>query len=501
MPHRNREKRAAKKAQAEEQALAQARADAQLQEQIRTQAEEQALAQARAETQAQMQAQAQAHAQAQAQMQAQIQAQAQALAQAQAQAQARPHPQPQPQPQPQSQPYYEEKDSGHDNYKKRRGKKYDDYDDYDDDDYYDDDYYDDDDDYDDDPPKRRGRGAIVAIIVIVAILAGGYYGLTTFYSRSLAPVDPNDTREVTIVIPEGASTASIASILSTRGLIRNTYVFRYHSQRMEYSGEFKYGEYTLSKSMSVDEIAEQLMEGVVYAATKTFTIVEGLHIRQVAQALVQQGIVSESDFFDEVENGVFYYDFLADCPPGRDRLEGFLYPETYEVFEDVTAYEVIDKMLSEFNSRFKPEYYGRAEELGMTVREVVTLASIVERESVVASERPLMAGVFHNRIEQGMRLESCATVQYILPEPKEHLLIADTQIESPYNTYLIDGLPPGPICSPRMASIEAALYPDENEYIFFVLADTLDGTHMFSTDYNEFERNKAAYYRAVDALE
>ena len=135
--------------------------------------------------------------------------------------------------------------------------------------------------------------------------------------------------------------------------------------------------------------------------------------------------------------------------------------------------------------------------MGMSVREVVTLASIVERESVVAEERPIMARVFLNRLEQDMLLESCATIQYILGEPKEYITIADTQIESPYNTYLHRGLPPGPICNPRIASVQAVLFPDNNDYLFFVLSPALDGSHRFSADYNEFLQNKDEYYAAV----
>jgi UPF0755 protein len=251
--------------------------------------------------------------------------------------------------------------------------------------------------------------------------------------------------------------------------------------------------------MNLDAMAEALMTGGNRAATKRFTIPEGYNITQIARTLEEAGICWKEDFYNEVEFGNFAYSFLADCPPGKERLEGFLYPETYEVYEDATAHDVVGKMLAQFDSLFKPEFYTQAESRGLSVRDVVTMGSIIERESLAAEERPLMAGVFYNRLAQGMKLESCATIQYILGEPKQFLTNADTQIESPYNTYLHEGLPPGPICNPRMASIEAALYPDDNEYIFFVLSPDLDGTHRFSADYNEFLRNKDAYYAAEAA--
>ena len=367
------------------------------------------------------------------------------------------------------------------------------YDDDEDDDYYDD-------DYEDERPKRR-RGlhpALTALIVTVAILACGYYGLTKYYASALEPVSPGDTRDVLVIISEGSSTTAIAKTLRDRNLIKSEYVFRIHCQRMEYDGKFKYGEYTLNRNMSVDDIVEVLIKGVALASTKKFTIPEGYNITQIARVLAEQGIVSQTDFYEVIRDGVFDYAFLADCPPGDERLEGFLYPETYEIYTDATAHDVVSKMLAQFDALFKDEYYARAEELGLSVRDIVTMGSIVERESVKPEERPVMARVFYNRLEEGMKLESCATIQYILGEPKEYLTNADTQIESPYNTYLHEGLPPGPICNPRIASVEAALFPDDNDYLFFVLSDALDGSHKFSRDYNEFLKNKEAYYKAVE---
>ena len=361
------------------------------------------------------------------------------------------------------------------------------------DEYDEEDYYDE----EDEPRRRRGpHPALIAFIVTVAIVAGGFYWLNSAYDRAISPVDPGNYAEVTIEIPEGASTTTIASILNHYGLISNELFFRIHSKRMGFDEKYKHGVFTLNRSMDVNEIANVIIKGTL-ANTKRFTIPEGYNTVQIAAALQEQGIITEAEFYEEVRNGVFDYLFLADVPLGDKRLEGFLYPETYEVFDDASAHDVINIMLHQFDQLFHPEYYTRAEDMGMSVREVVTLASIVERESVVAEERPIMARVFLNRLEQDMLLESCATIQYILGEPKEYLTIADTQIESPYNTYLHRGLPPGPICNPRIASIQAVLFPDNNDYLFFVLSPALDGSHRFSADYNEFLQNKDEYYAAV----
>ncbi|MDR1815094.1 MAG: endolytic transglycosylase MltG [Clostridiales Family XIII bacterium] len=360
--------------------------------------------------------------------------------------------------------------------------------------------------------KRRGvRPAVPVIVVFAVIIVGGFYGFNKAFDNEIAAQAPGNEEPVTIDIPSGATTTDIAGILKDGGLIGSdsvfnkavdkvlgrTFLYKAFSKKQGYDGLYKEGRYTVTKSMDADEIAAVIIAGNL-AETKRFTIPEGYNNTQIAKRLAEEGICDEAAFWDEVANGVFDYRFLEGCPEGNERLEGFLYPETYEVYADASAHDVIDKMLAQFDKLYLPLYYDRAAQMEMSVRDVVTMGSIIERESVVASERPLMAGVFYNRLAQGMRLESCATIQYILGEPKEFLTNADTQIESPYNTYLHDGLPPGPICNPRMASIEAALYPDENDYVYFVLSPSLDGTHNFSADYNEFLRNKDAYYAVVE---
>lgn len=344
--------------------------------------------------------------------------------------------------------------------------------------------------------KKRRWIAPVVILVILAILGGGAGFGYSIYLNSQKPVDVSDTEMRKVVIEQGSSTGDIAAVLESAGLIRNTTLFKLYSKLEHFDGQYRAGTYGLSRAMSTLEIIETIIAGVS-ADVKRFTIPEGYNTLQTMKALVEAGLVTEAEFMDEVENGEFDYAFLEGTPAGPERLEGFLYPETYEVYADATAHDIIDRMLSQFDKLFKPEYYDRAGEMEMSVRDVVVMGSIIERESKSADERPLMAGVFYNRLEIDMLLQSCATIQYILGEPKEFLTEADTRIESPYNTYLHKGLPPGPVCSPRMASVEAALYPDENDYIYFVLSEKLDGTHNFSADYSKFERDKAAYKKAV----
>jgi UPF0755 protein len=169
-------------------------------------------------------------------------------------------------------------------------------------------------------------------------------------------------------------------------------------------------------------------------------------------------------------------------------LEGFLFPETYEMKVGASESQIAERMLSQFDKVFKDSYYERAEELGMTINEVVTLASVIEREAQLDSERARISGVFHNRINKGWKLQSCATVQYILGERKEVLSYDDIAIESPYNTYINAGLPPSPIASPGEKSIIAALYPEDTDFMFFVASGENDGSHIFSKTLKEHEK-------------
>ncbi|MDR2156360.1 MAG: endolytic transglycosylase MltG [Clostridiales Family XIII bacterium] len=350
--------------------------------------------------------------------------------------------------------------------------------------------------------KKRRALPVIILSVILLLLAGGGGGAYFIYQTSLKPMDPADSAEISFVVEQGMGTASIAQALEEQDLIRNAFLFKLRSRLTENDGKYKAGIFLLSRSMSADALISTLTSSAADIDDSNvvrFTVPEGYNLRQIMGALTEKGLVDEASFMDEAENGDFDYDFLADIPSGPDRLEGFLYPETYEVFKDAGAHGIIDRMLAQFDKLFQSEYYDKAAEMGLSVRDAVTMASLIERESKTAEERPVMAGVFYNRLKVDMLLQSCASIQYILGEPKEFLTEADTRIESPYNTYLHKGLPPGPICSPRMASIEAALYPDDNDYLFFVVSEKLDGTHNFSADYDKFLKDKAAYQKAVKA--
>lgn len=325
-------------------------------------------------------------------------------------------------------------------------------------------------------------------VMLITVLSAGIAltGCSGVIESMNEPVDPADTTEFHVVVPNGASTTRISEMLESEGLIRNATMFKLLSKELGVDGKMQAGEYILSKSMSSEDMIEKFVDGDVYIETFTFTIPEGFETRHIIDKLTADQIVDEAKFRELLSSSSFDYRFLEGVDPSTN-MEGFLFPETYEMKAGSDERAVINKMLGQFDAVFKEEYYDRADELGMSINEVITLASVIEREAQLDTERALVSGVFHNRIQKGWKLQSCATVQYILGERKEVLSYDDIAIESPFNTYINAGLPPSPIASPGEKSIIAALYPEETDYMFFVASGDNDGSHIFSRTLKEHE--------------
>jgi len=251
-----------------------------------------------------------------------------------------------------------------------------------------------------------------------------------------------------------------------------------------YDTKLQAGEYALSPAMDLKTILEKIARGDVVTHTVKFTVPEGYELVRIIEKMVAAGFGTEAEIVEILRSGTFDYPFL-DHIDRTFMLEGFLFPETYTFKEDATPYEVIDTMLAQFDRVFKADYYDRLGELDMDLNQIVTLASIIEREAKLDEERALIASVFHNRLGSGIKLESCATVQYVLGERKAELTYEDVAIESDYNTYKYPGLPPGPIASPGEKSLVAALYPADTDYFFFVVKDEVEGSHYFNATYRE----------------
>lgn len=307
------------------------------------------------------------------------------------------------------------------------------------------------------------------------------------------PAGSDDT-PVAFVVEPGETAGEIAARLQELGLISDAELFRRYVQYHKLDAGIEAGEFTLRQTMTIPEIAMALQKG--HRPEQEVTIREGLRLEEVALAVASQTTISQDEFLTLAttgwRNAGLAFDFLTSLPPTAT-LEGFLFPETYRLPEDATAGDLVERMLSTFDARVTLDMRAAAASRGLDVYELVTLASIVEREAVLDEERPLIAGVYHNRLADGWLLGACPTVQYALGTPENwwpQFTLEATQVDSPYNTYRNPGLPPGPICSPGLASIRATAYPAETEYYFF-LADCTknDGSHLFAVTQEEHNRN------------
>lgn len=329
-------------------------------------------------------------------------------------------------------------------------------------------------------------------ILLPLALAAAVGGWFWWLHHQFLPAAPPGAPAVRLEIPRGASSKDIARLLAEKRLIKSPLAFHLYLHYRGLDKSLQAGEYYLSPSLSPLEIAGALAAGRV--ALYRVTIPEGFTLKQIAARLAEAGLVDEERFWAAAANAPFEYEFLKDGPQGSQRLEGFLFPDTYYFPKGMGEEQIIAAMLRRFREAFTPAMEARAKELGLSVRQVVTLASLVEREAKLDSERPLIAAVFYNRLRRGLKLESCATIQYLLDKPKPVLLEEDLKIPSPYNTYLNPGLPPGPIASPGLASLKAALYPAPVPYLYFVANP--DGSHTFSRTLAEHLQASRAARRA-----
>lgn len=332
---------------------------------------------------------------------------------------------------------------------------------------------------------------LILFIFVGALLVAGLTGFMVY--QATQPVDPHDSRETEFRVPSGASTAFIAENLEEEGFIRNALVFQGYLRIKELDKHIKAGDYQLSPSMELQEIAGKLASGEVTRENVWFTIPEGWDVEMIAGRLEEMNLAEKENFLEKArtpgDNLEEEFSFLTEIPSdAKYALEGYLVPDTYEVESGITERELISLMLRPMESILDEKHLDRLEEIDMNVHQLLTLASIVEREARAAEEREKIASVFHNRLEINQALESCATVQYAIGERKETLLNKHLEEEHHYNTYVYPGLPPGPIASPGESSILAALYPEDTDYRYFVAREDGTGRHYFSETFSQHQR-------------
>lgn len=331
--------------------------------------------------------------------------------------------------------------------------------------------------------KRKIIGRFMGMMLLLIII-GGFFVLNQFSAMTSSKGEYEDN--TICIVNDGATTEEIANQLKQANVIKSPLVFRLLTKIDGKEGQLKAGTYQFPAGLTLEQILQKVYEG--NTAYVWITIPEGFKTKQIVELLDTKGLIDKEQFMQEVQEGQFNYSFLKERAPSEKRLEGFLFPDTYQVADGMSEHAIIKMMLQRFEDVFIKEWDQRSDEVELSFDEAVILASIIEREAAVDEERPIIASVFYNRLQKNWRLQSCATVQYLFDKPKPRLLNKDTEIESPYNTYLHQGLPPGPISNPGEASLKAVLSPADTDYMFFVAQ--ADGTHHFSKKYSEHLNNK-----------
>jgi len=294
-----------------------------------------------------------------------------------------------------------------------------------------------------------------------------------------------DSSEKIVVITPGQGFQALSKQLYNAGIIKHPMKFEWFARLKGYDKKIKAGEYLLSYSMSPHRILEVIVSGKV--RLYRITIPEGYHLRQIARALAEAGFGTETDFLKVATDPVLVNDYGI----GAKTFEGYLFPDTYLFPGDATAEMIVSAMVKRFWSVMKPDWEDRARALGFSIHQVITLAAIIEKETGAAQERPLISSVFHNRLKRKMRLESDPTVIYGIKDYDGNIKRKHLAERTPYNTYQINGLPPGPIANTGIASIKAALYPASTRFLYFV--SKRDNTHQFSTNIKDHNRAVRKY--------
>ncbi len=337
---------------------------------------------------------------------------------------------------------------------------------------------------------------VFAIIIITASLA-----VFSFYQQAVNSPGPNQ-KDKQFKIEAGQTVAQISQNLYQAGLINSKLFFQAFVWSHNLESRLQAGEYQIPARASIKQLTEILAQGKVINKEVTIKIIEGWRLTQIADYLEKKGLVKAKDFLAVCGVGqgnvvdpefVKNFSFLADKPE-QASLEGYLFPDTYRVYKDAGAKDIVFKMLANFSQKVDDDLLAAIKEQGKSLYEVITLASIVEKEVRSADDMKIVAGIFQKRLKSGQPLQSCATLAYILGVNKPQYSLADTKISSPYNTYLHPGLPPGPICNPSLQAIKAVVWPAKTEYNYF-LTNPADGSTVFSRTYQEHLKNKAKYLR------
>ncbi|MEG0018463.1 MAG: endolytic transglycosylase MltG [Hydrogenoanaerobacterium sp.] len=357
-------------------------------------------------------------------------------------------------------------------------------------------------------PKKQYR--VVRALIITIILVGlcgfmAYFALESAsdllgLSFDVVGVVQND-KQVTVKIPQGASTGDIAKILNESGIINTPVTFKLYSKFKKADGKYQFGEYILNCKMSYDQIISALKSGNKREDIVTVSFPEGLSLWEIGKKLEENDVCTAKEFVEALQTGTYEFDFMKGIPIDNPlrfyKYEGYVFPDTYNFFVSENPNSVAKKFFNSFNKNVTTDLYDRMKKMDMTLDETITLASIIQKEASLPEDMNAVSGVFHNRFAKTdvyPQMQSDVTIFYIEKFIKPHISIANQAMYDAYNTYVCSGLPVGPVCSPGIDAIRAALYPDQSEYYYF-LTD-LKGNFYYAKTMEEHEQN----IRAADKV-
>lgn len=353
--------------------------------------------------------------------------------------------------------------------------------------------------------ERKEKSIVKKVLLIFLLLIGvAIFAVYRFWQNGVNPVAESNEATVEIEIPLGSNRKQIGTILEENNLINSFLVYNLYT-RLNEEDNFQAGTYQMSQSMSLKEIVSYLNDGgtpITPDPIARLSIPEGINLEQIAERFEESTDFSNEEFMELIQDDVFiesmvekYPKLLTDAIDAsaqtRYILEGYLFPATYEIYEETNLVEIVSEMIAQMNQVLNP-YYEEIQASDLNVHEILTLASYIEGEGVSDEDRALIAGVFYNRIEIGMLLRTDPSVSYALGEHRERITYADLEVDSPYNTYKYQGIGAGPINSPSESAIKASLYPAETEYLFF-LADLKTKKVYFAETYEQHLEYKRIY--------
>lgn len=332
--------------------------------------------------------------------------------------------------------------------------------------------------------KLRNKILIGLLVFLIGVGAFSY-----FYIRSqlFTPLS-GDSSEKVFEIKEGQGVVEIVDNLKKEGLAKNKWVMLGYLKYKKIDKKLKSGVFLLRKNQTPAEVLDTISSGKT--ALKKVTIIEGWTLEEIASHLDERGLVQKSDFLEATKREKWNYEFLEDA----ESLEGYLFPDTYYIPYKATSEDIIKKLLDNFGKKLTKDTREEIKKQGKSIKEIIIIASIVEREVNKDEDRKIVTGIFLKRISMGMPMEADSTINYITGKDLAQPTFADTRKNSPYNTYLNKGLPPGPICNPSLSAIQAAVYPKESPYLYYLNRQDTKET-IFSKTYEEHIDNKNKYLK------